>query len=212
MTAYGYVRVSTKDQHEDRQIKSMKEFGIPGKNIYIDKQSGKDFERPRYKVLLKRLKKGDTLVLSSIDRLGRNYTEVQEQWRILTEVKEVDIIVLDMPLLDTRKGDGDLTGKFIADMVLQILAYVSEIERENIRNRQREGIESAKRRGVVFGRPRKKLPDNFEDIVYRWKNHEISLEKALEETGLARASFYKALKTVGTNEGKTENEDEWINS
>ena len=199
MTTYGYVRVSTREQHEDRQLKVMEEFGVDSKNIFIDKQSGRDFERPRYKGLMKKLKKGDTLVLSSIDRLGRNYSEVQEQWRILTVEKEIDIVVLDMPLLDTRKGNGDLTGKFLADMVLQILAYVSELERDNIKNRQREGIESAKRRGVVFGRPRKKLPDNFEGIVYQWRNHEISMEEALEKTGLGRASFYRVLKDSAIN-------------
>ena len=199
MSVYGYVRVSSKEQHEDRQLKALDQFGVPSRGIFIDKQSGKDFERPRYKVLLKRLKKGDILVISSIDRLGRNYTEVQEQWRILTESKKVDIVVLDMPLLDTRKGSGDLTGKFIADLVLQILAYVSEIERNNIRSRQREGIESAKQRGVVFGRPRKNLPDNFEDIVSQWRNREISMEEALEVTGLGRTSFYRAMKEVERN-------------
>lgn len=200
MTTYGYVRVSTREQHTDRQVKAIREFGVAGSNIFIDKQSGKDFERPRYKGLMRRLKKGDTLVVSSIDRLGRNYGEVREQWRILTLIKGVDIVVLDMPLLDTRSGSGDLTGKFIADMVLQILAYVSEIERENIKNRQREGIESAKRRGVVFGRPRKRLPENFEDIVHQWKSQKISLGEALEKTGMPRTSFYRALKAVGADE------------
>ena len=160
MSTYGYVRVSTKEQHEDRQIQALVQFGVSNSNLYIDKQSGKDFKRPKYQELMEKLKKGDILVLSSIDRLGRNYSEIQEQWKVLTKEKEVDIVILDMPLLDTRKENGDLTGEFIADMVLQILAYVSEIERDNIRTRQREGIVSAKKRGVIFGRPRKKLPTN----------------------------------------------------
>ena len=212
MSTYGYVRVSTKEQHEDRQIQALVQFGVSNSNLYIDKQSGKDFKRPKYQELMEKLEKGDILVLSSIDRLGRNYSEIQEQWKVLTKEKEVDIVILDMPLLDTRKENGDLTGEFIADMVLQILTYVSEIERDNIRTRQLEGIVSAKKRGVIFGRPRKKVPTNFEAVANRVIKQEISVKKALEETGLARASFYRALKTVGTNEGKTENEDEWINS
>ena len=194
MSIYGYVRVSTKEQHADRQIKAVDQFGVPKSNIFIDRQSGKDFDRPSYRALKRKLKKGDILVLSSIDRLGRNYDEVQEQWRILTKEKDIDIVVLDMPLLDTRNGNGDLTGKFIADLVLQILAYVSEIERENIRDRQREGIESARERGVVFGRPRKELPENFEEVVSRLRKKEINIKKALEGTGMTRSSFYRALK------------------
>ena len=194
MSIYGYVRVSTKEQHEDRQIKAIDQFGVPKSNIFIDRQSGKDFDRPKYRALKRKLKKGDILVISSIDRLGRNYDEVQEQWRILTKEKDIDIVVLDMPLLDTRNGNGDLTGKFIADMFFQILAYVSEIERENIRDRQREGIESARERGVVFGRPRKELPENFEEVVSRLRKKEINIKKALEETGMTRSSFYRALK------------------
>ena len=166
MSTYGYVRVSTKEQHEDRQIQEMVQFGVSNSNLYIDKQSGKDFKRPKYQELMEKLEKGDILVLSSIDRLGRNYSEIQEQLKVLTKEKEVDIVILDMPLLDTRKENGDLTGEFIADMVLQILAYVSEIERDNIRTRQREGIVSAKKRGVIFGRPRKKLPTNFEKTTH----------------------------------------------
>lgn len=166
MSTYGYVRVSTKEQHEDRQIQAMVQFGVSNSNLYIDKQSGKDFKRPKYQELMEKLEKGDILVLSSIDRLGRNYSEIQEQWKVLTKEKEVDIVILDMPLLDTRNENGDLTGEFIADMVLQILAYVSEIERDNIRTRQREGIVSAKKRGVIFGRPRKKLATNFEKTTH----------------------------------------------
>ena len=195
MSTYGYVRVSTKEQHEDRQIQAMVQFGVSNSNLYIDKQSGKDFKRPKYQELMEKLKKGDILVLSSIDRLGRNYSEIQEQWKVLTKEKEVDIVILDMPLLDTRKENGDLTGEFIADMVLQILAYVSEIERDNIRTRQREGIVSAKKRGVIFGRPRKKLPTNFEAVANRVIKQEISVKKALEETGMARASFYRAMRS-----------------
>ena len=195
MSTYGYVRVSTKEQHEDRQIQALVQFGVSNSNLYIDKQSGKDFKRPKYQELMEKLKKGDILVLSSIDRLGRNYSEIQEQWKVLTKEKEVDIVILDMPLLDTRKENGDLTGEFIADMVLQILAYVSEIERDNIRTRQREGIVSAKKRGVIFGRPRKKLPTNFEAVANRVIKQEISVKKALEETGMARASFYRAMRS-----------------
>lgn len=195
MSTYGYVRVSTKEQHEDRQIQAMVQFGVSNSNLYIDKQSGKDFKRPKCQELMEKLEKGDILVLSSIDRLGRNYSEIQEQWKVLTKEKEVDIVILDMPLLDTRKENGDLTGEFIADMVLQILAYVSEIERDNIRTRQREGIVSAKKRGVIFGRPRKKLPTNFEAGANRVIKQEISVKKALEETGMARASFYRAMRS-----------------
>ena len=203
MSTYGYVRVSTKEQHEDRQIQAMVQFGVSNSNLYIDKQSGKDFKRPKYQELMEKLEKGDILVLSSIDRLGRNYSEIQEQWKVLTKEKEVDIVILDMPLLDTRKENGDLTGEFIADMVLQILAYVSEIERENIRDRQREGIESARERGVVFGRPRKELPENFEEVVSRLRKKDINIKKALEETGMTRSSFYRALKLYENVESST---------
>ena len=161
MSTYGYVRVSTKEQHEDRQIQAMVQFGVSNSNLYIDKQSGKDFKRPKYQELMEKLEKGDILVLSSIDRLGRNYSEIQEQWKVLTKEKEVDIVILDMPLLDTRKENGDLTGEFIADMVLQILAYVSEIERDNIRTRQREGIVAAKKKRSYFWETPEKITDEF---------------------------------------------------
>lgn len=151
---YGYVRVSTKEQNEDRQIIALREFPVDEKSIYTDKLSGKDFNRPCYRKLLRRLRKGDVLVIKSIDRLGRNYEEILEQWRIITKVKKADIVVLDMPLLDTRAKGRDLTGTFIADLVLQILSYVAETERENIRQRQREGIAAARMRGIRFGRPR----------------------------------------------------------
>ena len=160
---YGYIRVSSTDQNEDRQRIAMADKGIAKRNLYIDKQSGKDFERPRYKRMMKRLKPGDLLYILSIDRLGRNYKEVQEQWRILTKEKGVDICVIDMPLLDTRNGK-DLMGTFIADLVLQILSFVAQSERENIRKRQAEGIAAAKLRGVRFGRPPIPLPENFCDV------------------------------------------------
>lgn len=149
---YGYIRVSTKDQHEDRQMIAMQEFGVSEKHIYMDKLSGKDFDRPQYKRLLRRLKGGDTLVVKSIDRLGRDYSEIQNQWRIITKEKKANIVVLDMPLLDTRQKGRDLTGTFIADLVLQILSYVAQVERENIKQRQAEGIAAAKAKGVRFGR------------------------------------------------------------
>ena len=170
---YAYVRVSTREQNEDRQLIAMNELQVPKKNIFIDKQSGKDFERPSYKKLIKRLKKDDLLYIKSIDRLGRNYNEIQEQWRILTKEKAVDIVVLDMPLLDTRRGK-DLMGTFLSDIVLQVLSFVAENERVNIRQRQAEGIAAAKAKGVRFGRPPKPLPGNFEEVYRRWENGEIT--------------------------------------
>ena len=170
---YAYVRVSTREQNEDRQLIAMNELQVPKKNILIDKQSGKDFERPRHKKLIKRLKKDDLLYIKSIDRLGRNYNEIQEQWRILTKEKAVDIVVLDMPLLDTRRGK-DLMGTFLSDIVLQVLSFVAENERINIRQRQAEGIAAAKAKGVRFGRPPKPLPGNFEEVYRRWEKGEIT--------------------------------------
>ena len=170
---YAYVRVSTREQNEDRQLIAMNELQVPKKNIFIDKQSGKDFERPRYKKMIKRLKKDDLLYIKSIDRLGRNYNEIQEQWRILTKEKAVDIVVLDMPLLDTRRGK-DLMGTFLSDIVLQVLSFVAENERINIRQRQAEGIAAAKAKGVRFGRPPKPLPGNFEEVYRRWEKGEIT--------------------------------------
>ncbi len=167
MTEYGYVRVSSTDQNEERQISALREKQILQKNIYKDKQSGKDFERPQYKKMLKRLKAGDLLYILSIDRLGRNYKEIQNQWRILTKEIGVDICVIDMPLLDTRNGK-DLMGTFIADLVLQILSFVAQSERENIRKRQSQGIAAAKKRGVRFGRPEKPIPEGFAETVKLW--------------------------------------------
>ncbi|MCQ2414930.1 MAG: recombinase family protein [Lachnospiraceae bacterium] len=190
---YGYVRVSTKEQNEDRQLIAMREFGVPEGNILIEKQSGKDFDRPKYQRLLKRLKPGDTLVIKSIDRLGRNYDEILEQWRIITKKKDAAIVVLDMPLLDTRQGR-DLTGTLIADIVLQLLSYVAQTEREFIRQRQAEGIAAAKARGVHMGRPVKNIPDDFEQLVTLWEKKKISLEQILQECGMSKATFYRRLR------------------
>ncbi|MCI9448815.1 MAG: recombinase family protein [Clostridiales bacterium] len=173
MAVYGYVRVSSTDQNEDRQIISMDSAHIPKKNIFIDKQSGKDFNRPSYKKLLRKLKPGDILYIKSIDRLGRNYEEIQTQWRVITKEIGADVVVIDMPLLDTRR-DKNLLGTFISDIVLQLLSFVAENERVNIRQRQAEGIAAAKKRGVRFGRPIKDIPDNFDDVVRKWKRHEIT--------------------------------------
>ena len=167
-TVYGYIRVSTKEQNEDRQRISMEEAGVPERNVYMDKQSGKDFNRPQYRKLLRKLKKDDLLYIKSIDRLGRNYEEILQQWRYLTKDKGIDIVVLDMPLLDTRRGK-DLMGTFLSDIVLQVLSFVAENERTNIRQRQAEGIAAAKARGVRFGRPEKEIPADFEEIVAAWE-------------------------------------------
>ena len=189
---YGYVRVSTKEQNEDRQMIAMREMGVPEKNIYIDKQSGKDFERPQYRRLVRRMKKDDLLYIKSIDRLGRNYEEIQNQWRLLTKDKGVDICVIDMPLLDTRRGK-DLVGTFLSDIVLQVLSFVAENERTNIRQRQAEGIAAAKARGVRFGRPPAPLPPNFHDVYQRWRQGKITGTAAAKECGMPLASFrYRA--------------------
>lgn len=188
---YGYVRVSTKEQHEDRQMIALQQFPVPPRNIYMDKLSGKDFNRPQYKRLLHKLKNGDLLVVKSIDRLGRNYDEIIEQWRVLTKEKGVDIVVLDMPLLDTRVQGRDLTGTFIADLVLQILSYVAQTERENIRQRQAEGIRAAKLRGTVFGRPRKPIPVEFDLVKQRWQRGEISSRQAARSLGIAQDTFLR---------------------
>ena len=191
---YGYIRVSSIDQNENRQLLAMHEKQIPAKNLYIDKQSGKDFERPNYKKLVKKLKPGDLLYILSIDRLGRNYKEIQEQWRILTKEKEIDICVIDMPLLDTRNGK-DLIGTFIADLVLQILSFVAHSERENIRKRQAEGIAAAKNRGVKFGRPERPLPDNFNQVHQDWRNKKMTLQQAANACEMPFGTFYaKAVK------------------
>lgn len=187
---YGYVRVSTREQNEGRQLLALSGVQVPEKNIYIDKQSGKDFNRPMYQKLLKRLRPDDLLYIKSIDRLGRNYGEILEQWRILTREKKVDIVVLDMPLLDTRRGK-DLVGTFLSDIVLQVLSFVAENERTNIRERQKEGIEAARMRGVQFGRPRKPVPENFEEVRGRWAAREISGKEAARQCNMPSTSFYR---------------------
>lgn len=192
---YGYVRVSTREQNEDRQLIALKELGIEDMNIFIDKQSGKDFERPKYKSLLKKLKVDDLLCVKSIDRLGRNYEEILEQWRVLTKKKKVDIMVLDMPLLDTRRGK-DLMGTFLSDIVLQVLSFVAENERKNIRQRQKEGIEAAKLRGVQFGRPERPLPDNFGQVCSRWLYKEITGKEAARICNMPMSTFYRKAEMV----------------
>lgn len=186
---YGYIRVSSRDQNEDRQLLSMRDVCVPEKNIYIDKQSGKDFNRPMYKQMMRRLREDDLLYIKSIDRLGRNYEEILEQWKIITKEKKVDIVVLDMPLLDTRRGK-DLMGTFLADIVLALLSYVAENERINIRQRQAEGIAVAKAKGVRFGRPPVPLPDCFDEVFQQWKTKEISLNVAAQLCGMAKSTFY----------------------
>ena len=186
---YGYIRVSTREQNEDRQVIALREVGVPERNVYIDKQSGKDFERPQYKKLLRKMKKDDLLYIKSIDRLGRNYTEILEQWRFLTKEKGIDIVVLDMPLLDTRRGK-DLLGTFLSDIVLQVLSFVAENERTNIRQRQAEGIAAAKARGVKFGRPPRPLPDNFYEVHKAWRDKKLTLKEAAETCDLPVGTFY----------------------
>ncbi len=190
---YGYVRISTLDQNEDRQLDAMERCEVPQKNVYVDKMSGKDFQRPQYQKMVKKLRSGDLLFILSIDRLGRNYEEVQNQWRILTKEIGVDICVIDMPLLDTRNGK-DLMGTFIADLILQILSFVAQNERENIRKRQAEGIAAAKARGVKFGRPEVELPNYFGKIVKAWEQRKITTEDAVEKCGVSRATFYRRVR------------------
>ncbi|MBQ3177198.1 MAG: recombinase family protein [Clostridia bacterium] len=196
MAVYAYVRVSSTDQNEDRQMIAMEQAGVPEGNVYIDKQSGKDFNRPNYKRLIKRLREGDILYILSIDRLGRNYEEIQNQWRIITKEKKVDIVVSDMPLLDTRR-DKNLLGTFISDMVLQLLSFVAENERENIRSRQAAGIAAAKAKGVKFGRPVKEVSDEFAREVELWAKKEISLEEILQKYDMCRATFYRRVRELG---------------
>lgn len=186
---YGYIRVSSRDQNEDRQMAALRSLPIPQKNIFVDKQSGKDFERPLYKKMVRRMKKDDLLYIKSIDRLGRNYNEILEQWRILTKEKGIDIVVLDMPLLDTRRGK-DLMGTFLSDIVLQVLSFVAENERANIRQRQAEGITAAKARGVKFGRPAIPYPDNFEKIHRDWREKKITLSQAADACKMPVGTFY----------------------
>lgn len=192
---YGYARVSTREQNEDRQIIALTENGVKKKNIYLDKESGKDFERKEYQRLMRKLKKGDLLCIKSIDRLGRNYEEIQRQWRIITKEKEVSIYVIDMPILDTR-NEKDLIKTFISDIVLQLLSFVAENERVNIRQRQREGIDAAMARGVKFGRPRIEIPENFNKVVKDFKQKKISFEKALQQTGLKESTFYRRMREL----------------
>ncbi len=190
---YGYVRVSSTDQNEDRQLDAMHEVGVSETNIYVDKQSGKDFERPQYKKLVKKLQPGDLLYILSIDRLGRNYEEIQKHWRILTKESGVDICVIDMPLLDTRNGK-DLMGTFIADLVLQILSFVAQNERENIKKRQAEGIAAAKARGVPFGRPTVAAPDDFAKIIKAWEKKQLSIAEVLKQCNMSESTFYRRLR------------------
>lgn len=187
---YGYIRVSTKEQNEQRQVLALREFGIDDGCIFLDKQSGKDFERKNYKRLLRKLKSGDTLVIKSIDRLGRNYDEILEQWRIITKEKKVAVVVLDMPLLDTRQNR-DLTGTLIADIVLQLLSYVAQTEREFIRQRQAEGIAAAKARGVQFGRKTKERPEEFAHIKEKWCKGELSSRCAAHQLGITHQTFLR---------------------
>lgn len=191
---YGYIRVSDRSQNEDRQWIAIKSAGVEDKNIYADQQSGKDFNRPQYKKLIRKMRQEDLLYIKSIDRLGRNYKEIQQQWQFLTKEKGIDIVVLDMPILDTRRGK-DLMGTFLSDIVLQVLSFVAENERSNIRQRQLEGIAAAKMRGVRFGRPPSPLPENFDDVYNRWKNGKISGVAAAKECGMPLSSFrYRADK------------------
>ena len=192
---YGYVRVSTKEQNIDRQMLALQEYGLSYNNIYIDKLSGKDFERPQYRRLIKKMKPGDTLVIKSIDRLGRNYDEILEQWRLITKEMKAYVVVLDMPLLDTRQGK-DLTGTLIADIVLQLLSYVAQTEREFIRQRQAEGIAAAKAKGVNFGRRPKDKPANFSSVYSNWQCGSISARSAAEQLGINHKTFLKWAREV----------------
>lgn len=193
MEEYGYVRVSSTDQNEERQMLALRQKDIAEKNIYIDKLSGKDFNRPSYKKLIRKLRKGDLLYILSIDRLGRNYEEIQNQWRIITKEIGADVVVLDMPLLDTRQGK-DLMGTFIADLVLQILSFVAQNERENIRKRQLQGIAAAKANGVRFGRPEKQLPEDFISLVKQWEKKKITLPEILKRCKMSESTFYRRLR------------------
>lgn len=193
MEEYGYVRVSSTDQNEDRQLIALRQKDIAEKNIYIDKLSGKDFNRSSYKKLIRKLRKGDLLYILSIDRLGRNYEEIQNQWRIITKEIGADVVVLDMPLLDTRQGK-DLMGTFIADLVLQILSFVAQNERENIRKRQLQGIIAAKANGVRFGRPEKQVPDDFLMLVKLWEKKKITLPEILKQCKMSESTFYRRLR------------------
>lgn len=193
MATYGYVRVSSREQNEDRQLDALREMEIAKRNIFIDKQSGKDFERPQYKRLARKVKREDLIYIKSIDRLGRNYSEIQEQWRFLTKEKGADIVVMDMPLLDTRRGK-DLMGTFLSDIVLQVLSFAAENERKNIRQRQAEGIAAAKARGVRSGRPQINMPEYFGKTVRSWERKEITVEEAVRRCGVSESTFYRRLR------------------
>ena len=193
MAEYGYMRVSSADQHEDRQFLDLQKLKISPENLFTDKQSGKDFNRPKYQELIGLLQSGDILYITSIDRLGRNYEEIIEQWRVVTKGKDADIVVLDMPILDTR-SDRDLTNRLIADIVLQLLSYVSQKERENIRKRQSEGIAAARLRGVRFGRPEKKSPENFGELVRKWERGQMKTAELLKICNMSRSTLYAKLR------------------
>lgn len=193
MATYGYVRVSSREQNEDRQLDALRGMEIEERNFFIDKQSGKDFERPQYKRLVRKVRREDLICIKSIDRLGRNYSEIQEQWRYLTKEKGADIVVLDMPLLDTRRGK-DLMGTFLSDIVLQVLSFAAENERTNIRQRQAEGIAAAKARGVRFGRPQIIMPEYFGKTVRSWERKEITVEEAVRRCGVSESTFYRRLR------------------
>lgn len=195
---YAYLRVSTREQNEERQLAAIEGYDIPKENVYLDKESGRNFDRPSYIKLKDTLKKGDLLYIKSIDRLGRNYSEILEEWRILTKVKEIDIVVIDMPLLDTRIGK-DLTGTLISDLVLQILSYVAENEYRNIKQRQREGIMAAKANGVKFGRPQIEVNEKFYTAAGRWIRGEVTIDEGAREAGLSSSTFYRKAKAVKTS-------------
>ena len=194
-TTYGYVRVSSMDQNAERQLIAMSEAGVSENNIFTDKQSGKDFDRPNYNRMMRKLKEGDLLCILSIDRLGRNYEEIQNQWRIITKEKSADIFVIDMPLLDTRNGK-DLMGTFIADIVLQILSFVAQSEREKIKERQAQGIAAAKARGVNFGRPEKTIPDDFPELIHMWETKQMNLSEVLCCCEFSEATFYRRMREL----------------
>ncbi|MFM1552534.1 recombinase family protein [Helcococcus ovis] len=199
---YGYIRVSTKEQNIDRQLTAILKEDVEMKRIYIDKASGKDFNRKNYKKLMKKLKEGDELYIKSIDRLGRNYDEIIKEWNTITKEKNADIVVLDFPLLDTRTKINDLTGKFIADIVLQILSYVAQVERENTHQRQMEGIQEAKKRGVKFGRSKIEIPKEFYNLAEKYIKNQTSLRKASKELGVSHTTFSKWLKEEGYEKEK----------
>lgn len=202
MNIYGYARVSSIDQNEARQLDALRNVTVSERNIYIDKQSGKDFNRPKYQKLIQKLQQGDLLYILSIDRLGRNYEEIQKQWHLLTKEIGIDICVLDMPLLDTRNGK-DLMGTFIADLVLQILSFVAQNERENIKKRQSQGIIAAKARGVKFGRPKIEVSDNFEKLVNSWKTKQLTFTQVLVQCNMSEATFYRRLREYQSKNGNS---------